>query len=92
MEDSDEWDEAWLGALGTLPEAVGPGELPKLNEGLRYLFKELRQAQAAFSNDNHLDGLFVIGCGERFPELVLRGKVGGSARAAHGTGERIVGA
>jgi len=60
MEDSDEWDEAWLGALGTLPEAVGPGELPKLNEGLRYLFKELRQAQAAFSNDNHLDGLFVM--------------------------------
>ena len=59
MEDSDEWDKAWLGALGTLPEMVGPGELPKLNEGLRYLFKELRQAQAAFTNESHLDGAYL---------------------------------
>ena len=36
-------DGAWLSALGTLPELLGPGDLAKLNEGLRYLFKELRR-------------------------------------------------
>jgi hypothetical protein len=50
--------EAWLSALGTLPELLGPGDLPKLNEGLRYLFKELRQAQAAFSGGSHQDGVY----------------------------------
>ena len=54
MDDS----EAWFGALGTLPEVVGPGDLPKHNEGLRYLFKELREAQAAFSGGSHQDGVY----------------------------------
>jgi hypothetical protein len=50
--------EAWWSAVGTLPEALGPGDLPNLNEGLRYLFKELREAQAAFSRGSHLDGTY----------------------------------
>jgi hypothetical protein len=58
MNDSNQRDEAWLGALSSLPEVLGPQHLPKLNEGLRYLFKELRQAEAAFSRDSHLDGAY----------------------------------
>jgi hypothetical protein len=50
--------EAWWSAVGMLPEALGPRDLPNLNEGLRYLFKELREAQAAFSSGSHLDGTY----------------------------------
>ena len=35
---------------GTLPEVLGPADLPKLNEGLRYLFKGLREAQATYAS------------------------------------------
>jgi hypothetical protein len=52
-------EEAWQAALGTLPELLGPGDLPKLNEGLRYLFKELREAQAAFSGGSHQNGVYL---------------------------------
>jgi hypothetical protein len=54
MDDSN----VWLGALGSLPETLGPADLPKLNEGLRYLFKELREAQAAFIGGSHLCGAY----------------------------------
>jgi hypothetical protein len=57
MDDRDEW-EAWLRAHGTLPEVLGLGDLPKLNEGLRRLFQELRQAQAVFSGGSQLDGTY----------------------------------
>src|ERR1700730_11493954 len=50
--------EMWLGALGTLPEVLAPGDLPKLNEGLHFLFKELRESQAAFGGGSHLDGVY----------------------------------
>jgi hypothetical protein len=51
-------NEAWQAALGTLPELLGPGDLPKLNEGLRYLFEELREAQAAFIGVDHQHGVY----------------------------------
>lgn len=50
-----------MGAVGTLPEVLGPGDLPKLNEGLRRLFQALRQAQAVFSDGgggSQLDGAY----------------------------------
>ena len=47
-----------LPRLRTLPEVLGPEDLPKLNEGLRYLFEE-RQAQAEFRAGNHLDGAYL---------------------------------
>jgi hypothetical protein len=50
--------EAWVIALGSLPEMLGPADLPKLNEGLRYLFKELREAQAVYISGSHLDGVY----------------------------------
>jgi len=55
MDDND----TWLSALGSLPEVLGPADLQKLNEGLRYLFKELREAQAAFASGNQLDGAYL---------------------------------
>src|ERR1700722_17954276 len=54
MDDNDEW----RAALGTLPEVLGPADLETLNEGLRYLFKELREAQTAFVGGSHLDGVY----------------------------------
>jgi len=50
--------EAWARSLGTLPEMLGPDDLPKLNVGLRFLFKELREAQTAFSGGNQVDGVY----------------------------------
>jgi hypothetical protein len=50
--------EAWWSAVGTLPEVLRPGDLPKLNEGLRHLFKELREAQAAYVGDSRPDGVY----------------------------------
>jgi hypothetical protein len=52
-------DEVWYSALGSLPEVLGPSDLPKLNEGLRYLFKELRDAQATFIRGSDLDGAYL---------------------------------
>jgi hypothetical protein len=52
-------NDVWQAALGTLPEVLGPADLPKLNEGLRYLFKELREAQAAFVGGSHPDGVYL---------------------------------
>ena len=63
MEDGDARDiEAWRLALGTLPEVLSPADLPKLNEGLRYLLKELRQAQAEFRGGRQLDGAYLSLC------------------------------
>src|SRR6266850_7315941 len=63
MDDGEARDTgAWLGAIGTLPEVLGLGDLPKLNEGLRYLFKELRQAQAEFRGGKQLDGAYLSLC------------------------------
>jgi hypothetical protein len=55
IDDNDEW----RAALGTLPEVLGPADLETLNEGLRYLFKELREAQTAFVGGSHLDGVYL---------------------------------
>jgi hypothetical protein len=55
MDDND----VWFSTLGSLPEVLGPADLPKLNEGLRYLFKELREAQATFVDDSDLDGVYL---------------------------------
>jgi hypothetical protein len=44
MAERSEWDPAWLGTIRTLPNVLGPEHLPKLNEGLRYLFEELGPA------------------------------------------------
>ena len=52
-------NEVWYSALGSLPEVLGPADLPKLNEGLRYLFKELRDAQATFIRGNDLDIVYL---------------------------------
>jgi hypothetical protein len=54
MNDNDEW----RASLGTLPEVLGPADLPTLNNGLRYLFEELREAQTAFVGGSHLDGVY----------------------------------
>jgi hypothetical protein len=55
MDDNDEW----YAALGTLPEVLGPADLPTLNEGLRYLFKELREAQTAFVGGSYPEGVYL---------------------------------
>ena len=39
--------------------SAGPADLRTLNEGLRYLFKELREAQTAFVGGSHLDGVYL---------------------------------
>jgi hypothetical protein len=49
----------WISVIGTLPDVVGPKDLPKLNEGLRYLLKELREAQAEFVAGNPADGTYL---------------------------------
>jgi hypothetical protein len=54
MDDND----VWYAAQGTLPEVLRPPDLPKLNEGLRYLFKELREAQAAYVGGSRPDGVY----------------------------------
>ena len=54
MNDNDEW----RASLSTLPEVLGPADLPTLNNGLRYLFEELREAQTAFVGGSHLDGVY----------------------------------
>ena len=51
-------NEAWARAQGALPEMLGPDDLPTLNIGLRFLFKELREAQTAFSGESQLDGVY----------------------------------
>jgi hypothetical protein len=53
-DDGEEWDAAY----GTLPDILGPANLPKLNEGLRYLLAELREAHGAFIDGDHADGAF----------------------------------
>src|SRR5271157_4415050 len=55
MDDS----EAWYGALGSLPEVLRPADLPKLNEGLRYLLNELREARTVFIRGSHLEGVYL---------------------------------
>jgi hypothetical protein len=55
MDDKD----VWHAAVGTLPEVLGRADLPKLNEGLRYLFKDLRNAQAEFVGGRHPDGVYL---------------------------------
>jgi hypothetical protein len=46
--------DTWLSALGSLPDVLAPADLPKLNEGLRYLLKELREAEATFAARDRL--------------------------------------
>ena len=85
--------KAWVIALGSLPEVLGPADLPKLNEGLRYLFKELREAQAVYIGGSHLDGVYsslvAVTC---FSGVVQLGGREGLVCAPIGTGERVVGA
>lgn len=87
MDDNDEW----RAALGTLPEVLGPADLETLNEGLRYLFKELREAQTAFVGGSHLDGVYLaLVAIYAFVSLFRAAGTEGLMGASHGTGERIV--
>jgi hypothetical protein len=85
--------EAWNSALRSLPELLGQADLPKLNEGLRYLFKELREAQATFMAGSDLDGVYLsLVAVLRFPEFVPDRGRRRPYGASYGVGERVVGA
>ena len=60
-----------FGAIGTLPEVLGPEDLPKLNEGLRYLFKEPARHRRRSVAAVILDGAYLsLVCGASFRQLV----------------------
>ena len=52
-------DAEWWAAFGSLPAQLGPAELTTLNMGLRYLFKELGEAQTVYAAGQHLDGSYL---------------------------------
>ena len=46
-------DAEWKTPIGSLPDTLRPEDLPKFNEGLRFLLTELREAAAAFNGEDN---------------------------------------